>query len=249
MATTTRDPYNLSYAEDTQGTFGSGWKPGEGTAEQRAARAVTNRSAVPAQQKALKPEAPAIAPAAPVRTAPATALAPVKTSGSPLDVLSGFAPTAPGQNVSVAGARPQLNTDITSPGAVFPQQPTGAERAGAATRSAIGRGVDVLGRKELAAADVVTGGLKTAGAAAASPVAKGFQAVTGFTRGLLGRSTAAGATNASAAQFEQPTAKTGGRPVTPTSPQFNIDRSDQSLGKFGLSDAEFSRRKLAFAGF
>jgi len=279
MATTTRDPYNLSYAEDTQGQFGSGWRPGEGTAADRAAAAAVGRS----QQQPTKVlknsngqtvgtvNAPAAAKAAPTSpnstpvgvpaaVAPAPPGARATTSGqSPLNVLSTFAPPAGPNvsNISVAGATPApLNTSLSSPGQVFPQPPTRAEKAGAAvrgalsaTRGTVGAGVQSFVRGERSAESAIG----RADEAAVSPFIEQARqiggAVAGFGRGLLGRATQAGATNATAAQFQQPTAKSGGRPVTPTSPQFNIDRTDQSLGKFGLSDAEFSRRKLAFAGF
>jgi hypothetical protein len=63
-----------------------------------------------------------------------------------------------------------------------------------------------------------------------------------------GDAIASGVSNASAAQFQKPT-KANPVPVTPTTPTANIDRSQESLGRFGYSDDEFNKRKLAFAGF
>jgi hypothetical protein len=63
-----------------------------------------------------------------------------------------------------------------------------------------------------------------------------------------GDAIASGVSNASAAQFQKPT-KANPVPVTPTTPTANIDRSEESLGRFGYSDDEFNKRKLAFSGF
>jgi hypothetical protein len=63
-----------------------------------------------------------------------------------------------------------------------------------------------------------------------------------------GDAIASGVSNATAAQFQKPT-KANPVPVTPTTPTANIDRSQESLGRFGYSDDEFNRRKFAFAGF
>lgn len=191
---------------------------------------------------------------------PPTAVPPVTAPtrpGSAMDILSGLEPPNFDAAAS-ATVRPRINPSLLTSSPVFPVEqpaPSGAEIAGASTRqavSAFGRAlVDTSGAP-------AARNLNRAGPGAMQPGApiidlpgmasKGGNAVAGFTRGLLGRSTAAGASNASAAQFQQPT-KANPVPLTPTSPAANIDRSENAIAKFGMTDAEFSRKKLAFAGF
>jgi hypothetical protein len=228
----------------------------------------TPTTRTPGQQKLItdylnpKPAAPtpAAAPAVPtipgVKTQPTPVVPTVapQQSGGPLDVLSGV----PGSdfNTTLASQPPRSPLDVlrgTGPTPTpksVPGQASGSEIAGGATRFALGAAGSKVaqnylgtGKGELAAWD----SLKASGRAIARPIAQGFGALRGFTRGLFGQSPA-GVSNSSAAQFESPT-KANPVPVTPTAPATNIDRSENAIGKFGVSDQEFKRRQLAFAGF
>lgn len=297
-----------SYAEDTTGSFGSGWKPGHVTGgfpgvDRKLAPAdlVTKgpRSTVPgnnlyppgsAQSRILgtnatttprtaaqmlaqndfdrrmgftpshsdadiaKATAATVAPGQPpAGAAPAAAIA-ARGPASPLDVLNN-PPTI------ASAPLPSATTPLLGiPNAQdFP--PGAAVKAGQTARSIIestklpaGAGeryqppvtgqpiVDVPGALSRAGS-AIAGAASNVGSAIATPV-RGF--ASGFMGG--GDKTPAGATNASAAQFQKPT-QANPTPITPTSPVANIDKTTESMARFGMSDDEFNRRKFAFAGF
>lgn len=276
MATMAKDPYALNYAENSSGTFGSDRAPKAdpvytpenfSPAAAAAIRADTaKRMATPkVNQGGAAPPPPITPTQSPGPAIPTTAdrraATPVAAPANPQlnnPSLVGLAGLTPPQfNTTVTGVRPRGTGSVLSPipggdlrSAEQPYTipPTVAEQAGAATRAGFKRGVDTLGRLELNAADAVTGTAGAVGRPVGGFLARGAGAVAGFTRGLLGRSTPAGVSGSQAAGFTQPTAANP-IPITPTSPQRNIDRTDNSLAKFGLSNAEFSRRKLAFSGF
>jgi hypothetical protein len=226
-------------------------------------RSAADRTAISGLQapapSPVSPTAPVSPPIVPTAPVPAT---PFIKTGNPLDILSGLGPK-PDFDAAASTRPPQYDTSLASSDPVFPVEQSGATVAGARVRASIGRGVTWLGRKAAAAgrgiltsfADYKDPEQVQAEAVAATlgpPLAAGVKAAGDFTGGLLtggkpGRSVASGVSNSSAAQFTQPTKS---KPViTPTSPAANIDRSENAIGKFGLTDAEFNRKKLAFAGF
>lgn len=168
-------------------------------------------------------------------------------------------PADPFGGINLESRPPALNTDITKAGPVFPVeqpapvapvQPTGAELAGQSVRNFLTalpsrisktfRSADVLGEANRPAPEESLPN---------STLANVATAASGFTRGLMQPAATAGVTNATAAQFQKPTTENP-VPVTPTAPTANIDQSENSLAKFGLSEDELAKRKkLAFAGF
>jgi hypothetical protein len=64
----------------------------------------------------------------------------------------------------------------------------------------------------------------------------------------LGRTLPSGVSRSQVADFRQPT-KANPIPVTPTSPVANVDKSQESISRFGLTEDEFAKNKLAFSGF
>jgi hypothetical protein len=161
-------------------------------------------------------------------------------------------PTDPSANISLQSRPPQLNTDLTKSGPVFPVEPKPAvppstaqsigARAGELARS----GIRTLFTGPINAA--VTAGKDVASSLNRNLVSPTLDALAGAAGGFVSGFTPRTATNASAAQFEKPT-KENPVPVTPTTPNANIDRTDNSLANFGLSEDDITKRKLAFAGF
>jgi hypothetical protein len=213
------------------------------------AAAATAATAQPARglyPAGTKPAQPAAAPVATIAGVPVAAAPVAAAPGAGPLALLGQVPADPGFNATVAQPGvPRSPLDVlrgtaaTSPVAPVP---TGAEIAGASVRNAIGGAVNATGRAELGAFDAVTSAIGTGARAVARPFVAGFGAARGFARGALGRTTAAGVSNASAAQFEQPTADNP-IPTTETTPVSDIDRSDNAIAKFGKT------KRRQFSGF
>lgn len=165
-------------------------------------------------------------------------------------------PVDPFAGISLNSRPPALNTDITRPGPVFPvaptppAQPSRAELAGRTTRRVIG---DVLGAIPK---ETTFGSSTIAPLPVEKPIIDVPRIASNFFRGFntaappttAPATTPAGVTNATAAQFQTPT-KENPVPVTETSPETNIDQSQSSIAKFGLSEDELTKRKRLFAGF
>jgi hypothetical protein len=198
-------------------------------------------------------KAPTSVPVTPAMKATAPAVAPRINQ---LDGLTAQ-PVDPFRGITMESRPPMYNTSLTRPGPVFPVEPTPpaaptrAELAGRTTRRVIG---DVLS----AIPKETTFG--SSHAIAPAPVEKPIidvpRIASNFFRGFntaappatAPPTTPAGVTNATAAQFQTPT-KENPVPVTDTTPETNIDRSQTSLAKFGLSEDELTKRKRLFAGF
>lgn len=286
-----KDSYDLNYAENSTGSFGSGMKaldrimkrPAGLTPAARARilgtqrRATTQSLAQQADQDALDRSfgfTPTLRTQPVLNPKKAPENIPVPPAALPANVmargsLNGLTaqPVDPFGGINLESRPPALNTDITKAGPVFPVEPvapvppaqmTDAERIGAMAgqtgRQLVHNAVTVP-----VSAAISTG--KTIGSALnqniVSPIARTignvkqglYSAVRGVFGGFTQPQSPAGVTNATAAQFQTPT-KENPIPVTPTAPTANIDQSDNSLAKFGLSEDELAKRKkLAFAGF
>jgi hypothetical protein len=191
------------------------------------AAAATAATAQPARglyPAGTKPAQPAAAPVATIAGVPVAAAPVAAAPGAGPLALLGQVPADPGFNATVA-----------QPGVA--RSPLDVLRGTAATSP-----VDATGRAELGAFDAVTSAIGTGARAVARPFVAGFGAARGFARGALGRTTAAGVSNASAAQFEQPTADNP-IPTTETTPVSDIDRSDNAIAKFGKT------KRRQFSGF
>jgi hypothetical protein len=160
----------------------------------------------------------------------------------------------PFSGVNANSRPPMYNTDLRRPGPVFPVEPTPpsrAELAGRTTRRVLGNVLDAIPKETT---------FGSSHAIAPAPVEKPIidvpRIASNFFRGFNTAAppatppatTPAGVTNATAAQFQTPT-KENPVPVTDTTPETNIDRSQTSLAKFGLSEDELTKRKRLFAGF
>ena len=260
--------------------FGSGWTPSQNSGLDSLRSPPNQPNLTPAGLK-LSPVAPAAGALAgglgnnkqvgPVPGAPVSATPNPNPGGPNIQAIPATpgvrSITAPGSDVSVAGARPAatlgfqgrepISPDISTPG--LPQPPTGAEVAGGKVRSAIGSGVGALKTAAGKVGDYLS---RTAPApeGADLPELAGRAATTigGFARGLTGRSIASGVSNAQAARIQQPTAANP-TPITDTTPDVHPDESENAITRFGrlptgLFDNPNTRRKLgykktAFAGF
>lgn len=238
-----KDPYDLPYAEETTGSFGSGTRPV--VAADKASRARGDGTVLPPEVRRATVVAQATTPAAPT-------LSP-STSGNSAAVLSGIPKSPdfsvePPASIGNFGANP-INTDITSTAPAIarpPEPPSRAQVAGSNVRSFLtnlpSRFANAFRSQD---ASIVTDRPRTQ--PADTPIADVPGAIAGFTKGLMQDTpvTAAGASNAQVARIQQPT-KENPVPVTDTTPVANPD--ENAMRKF--SDvSDWTRRKMAFAGF
>lgn len=272
-----KDSYDLNYAEDSTGSFGSGAKTLDRITKRPAGltpaaqarilgtqqRATTQSLAQQADQDAFDRSfgfAPTLRTQPVLNPKKAPENVPVPPAALPANVmargsLNGLTaqPVDPFGGINLESRPPALNTDITKAGPVFPVEqpvapppvaPSGAEIAGANTRRVIGNVLGAIPKESVFGSSVV------APPPADKPIIDIPQLASNFFKGFNQQpQNAAGVTNATAAQFQKPTTENP-VPVTPTAPTANIDQSDNSLAKFGLSEDELAKRKkLAFAGF
>jgi hypothetical protein len=160
-------------------------------------------------------------------------------------------------SVNANSRPPMYNTDLRRPGPVFPVEPTPpaapsrAELAGRTTRRVLGNVLDAIPKESTFGSTHYTAPVQPD-----APIIDVPKIASNFFRGLntatppatAPATTPAGVTNATAAQFQTPT-KENPVPLTDTSPDTNIDRSQTSIAKFGLSEDELTKRKRLFAGF
>ncbi len=201
----------------------------------------------------LPDEHPGVLPAgaaAPVRTQPAGVVAPVAATPKPgLDALAnaGTVPLGGSFDPSLAAATPG-----------FDLPPSSAYKFGAAVRN-IAVGEPVVPGSDIASRSKAGGPVSASVRAPLSPEVEAAQRGVGPTigdyvkdafQGLTGggKATAAGVSNSQAAGFEQPTAANP-KPVTPTTPDGDIDKSKNAISRFGQTEEELKKNKEAFAGF
>lgn len=150
-------------------------------------------------------------------------------------------------DVNLQSRPPQFNTSLGNSDPVIPVAPTApsrAEVAGQTTRRFIG---DVLGAIPK---ESVWGTSRVQPPPTRdTPIMDVPKIASNFFRGFNNPGPA-GVTNATAAQFTTPT-KENPLPGTDTTPATNIDKSESSLAKFGLSEDELARKKklAMFGGF
>jgi hypothetical protein len=177
----------------------------------------------------------------------------------PVNRLNGLTaqPADPFRDISLNSRPPMLNTDLTRPGPVFPVAPTPpvapsrAEVAGRTTRRVIGNVLDAIPKETTFGSSHAIGP-----APVQKPIIDVPRIASNFFRGFntaappttTPDATPSGVTNATAAQFQKPT-KENPVPITDTTPDTNIDRSQSSIASFGLSEDEQTKRKRLFAGF
>lgn len=266
----------LNYAEDTSGTFASQRQPSElnrilatvkpprsngvdqfnGTtapgsfrvnAEQGAFDSLTQRPGAlspDAQRRILGvkrgttnmpvPPAGQLPVVAPLAQQPG--VIPAKMLADPFGDVNLQSPTRP----------PFANTSLGNSDPVFPVAPTPpgrAEVAGQTTRRVLGNVLSAIPKESMFGSSQIQ-----APAQPDAPLINVPQIASNFFRGFNNPGPA-GVTNATAAQFTTPT-KENPLPGTDTTPATNIDKSETSLAKFGLSEDELARKKkLAFSGF
>jgi hypothetical protein len=233
-----KDPYDLDYAENHSGEFGSGTHPL--IASDKTSRARGDGTIVqPEIRRATLAATPAIT--APGTTPLGNRMA--LLSGVPKDANFSAEPPAVPQ---FGGLR--LNTDLTSsdPALARPPEPPGrAEMAGRTVRRVVGNVLGAIPKES------VFGSSNYAAPPATSdtPIFDLPKAIAGFTRGMFGRQTEAGVSRSQVARIQQPT-KENPVPVTDTTPAANIDDSKNAIQKFATDvTPDWTRRKFAFAGF
>jgi hypothetical protein len=149
-------------------------------------------------------------------------------------------------NVNAESRPPQFNTSLGNSDPVIPVTPTAptrAEVAGQTTRRVLGNVLGAIPKETSFGSSHVTAPTQPD-----APLINIPQIASNFFRGFNNPGPA-GVTNATAAQFTTPT-KENPLPGTDTTPATNIDKSESSLAKFGLSEDELARKKkLAFSGF
>lgn len=149
-------------------------------------------------------------------------------------------------DVNLQSRPPFANTSLGNSDPAFPVAPTAptrAELAGQTTRRVIGDTLSAIPKDTSFGSSQVH-----APAQPDAPIINIPQVASNFFRGFNNPGPA-GVTNATAAQFKTPT-KENPLPGTDTTPASNIDKSETSLAKFGLSEDELARKKkLAFSGF
>jgi hypothetical protein len=206
------------------------------------------------ETKILNPKkTPTSVPVTPAMQATAPAVVPRTNALNGLTAQ----PVDPFAGINLNSRPPMLNTDITRPGPVFPvtptppAQPTRSEMAGRTTRRVLGDVLSAIPKESVFGTSRVQ-----PPATRDTPIIDLPRITSNFFRGFntaappttAPATTPAGVTNATAAQFQTPT-KENPVPITETSPETNIDRSQSSIAKFGLSEDELTKRKRLFAGF
>jgi hypothetical protein len=261
----------LDYSEDHSGTFGSQRNPSEldrilatvkpprssgvdpfnGTAPASSFRASAEQGAFDSlthRPGTLSPEAQRRI----LGVKRGTTNAPVPPAAQPLAQLAPGPGTIPAKMLADPFAdvnlqsRPPLNTSLGNSDPVFPIAPTPpgrAEMAGQTTRRVLGNVLGAIPKETSFGSSHVTAPVQPA-----APILDVPKIASNFFRGFNNPGPA-GVTNATAAQFKTPT-KENPLPGTDTTPATNIDKSEDSLAKFGLSEDELARKKkLAFSGF
>lgn len=193
-------------------------------------RGTTNMPVPPAMAQAA--QAPVAQPLAQLAPSPGTI--PAKMLADPFG------------DVNMQSRPPIANTSLGNSDPVFPVAPTAptrAELAGQTTRRVLGNVLSAIPKDSVFGSSHVQAPVQPD-----APIANVPQIASNFFRGFNNPGPA-GVTNATAAQFKTPT-KENPLPGTDTTPATNIDKSDNSLAKFGLSEDELARKKkLAFSGF
>jgi hypothetical protein len=137
---------------------------------------------------------------------------------------------------------PLANTSLGNSDPAFVIPPSRAEVAGQTTRRVLGNVLSAIPKDTTFGSSHVTAPVQPD-----TPIIDVPKIASNFFRGFNNPGLA-GVTNATAAQFDKPT-KENPLPGTDTTPATNIDRSENSLAKFGLSEDELNRKKRLFAGF
>jgi hypothetical protein len=174
---------------------------------------------------------------------PGMSASPLNTLSNPLTIGAPISPATGTALLSTPGApglpqTPQIGreTDPTGLGTIPVRAVAGAVSSGAGK---VGRFLNPAGA-EPATSDPT-------GIQSAVPAVKGAAlAVGGALNPGGGDAIPSGVSNATAAQFEKPTAANP-VPTTPTTPTADIDKSDASLSKFGVDDDEL-RKMYDFGG-
>jgi hypothetical protein len=268
----------LDYSEDHSGTFGSQRNPSEldrilatvkpprssgvdpfnGTAPASSFRASAEQGAFDSlthRPGTLSPEAQrrilGVKRGTTNMPVPPAAQAPVAQPLAQLAPSPGTIPAKmladPFGGVNAESRPPQFNTSLGNSDPVFPIAPTPpgrAEVAGQTTRRVLGNVLGAIPKETSFGSSHVT-----APAQPDAPILDVPKIASNFFRGFNNPGPA-GVTNATAAQFKTPT-KENPLPGTDTTPATNIDKSESSLAKFGLSEDELARKKklAMFGGF
>lgn len=224
------------------------------------AKLLSDQLQEPVATVAPVPLAAPLSPAAPIKPVPTTVPVAPALRASSL-ALPPPLPNDPFRNINVESPVPATvpNVDLTSRAPVFPVEPvlppaptppTSAEILGRQARGAAISGLNTVADVGITKPlGIATGLARTVSGLGNRFVRRPISYARNIARDFVrGATTPLGVTNSQAAQFKTPT-KENPVPVTQTSPDTEIDRTETSLASFGLSEDELTRRKKLFAGF
>lgn len=258
---------DLNYAENTTGSFGSGKRP-----DPTAFKSSGNPTLDELRQSPQGLASPYLSASAQGSIAPVAPAARSIAGGMGNTTVVGAVPGAPATATPPPAAAPVAAApaeDVGTPNAYADQNisRTAAPMAGVDQPVAPGRSTPQLitdtastaaGGAQKIAGNIFEGLNKPVESsqnplAPRGPDSDRFKTPIGSANAAPGASTEAGVSRSRAARIQQPT-KANPVPVTPTSPEADIDETDNSVDRFGklpsnLFSRKFGQAKTAFAGF